>query len=681
MALLVLSMGLMLVPSSSWAGPEWCTAEPAPTPAPPGVGMTEMASVKGLNHIYETQQLGAYSPEELGSSGEYQHRGMVWHVITTEDCLDGNRFDFWAAIYGPMLTTSMEVSQLAANLYMVASADTYQLMFHDLIVEVTNQLRDHLWRPLIPTMVILGAVTLAWYAFVRRQATMTLQSAVWMVVGTGLGMYMLFAPAQVLNLATALTSGGSSLINQAVSNISVDGLSERCPSDAAQPVQSDFETDGQFAARQNTQMVWEGLMCRPWVEGLLGSSDHARAVADKHGMELLEATTITKQEAEDEEYQQLLTDKQNLYQGITDSVLDGATAEEPNTEYEIFSGANGSHRLSTAIAALMGSLTGSLMIMLASLLLVVYKFAFAVSMMLAPIFLLIGIHPSGRTILLKWAGFTVAHLLKQVMVMLMIGLLVLVISLILALPAPLSMQSILMVGLMIGLIMAWKPIWSLFRGVSTLSDRAINTDQGRLRMPQALRNLGRTAVRAGTAAATGGSALAAAGLPIGGRGARAAGSAARGVGRRVPLGIKRAETDPRWGRVLNAQRATDGEGAVKLRGSGALNRVRDAAGVRPTSPEWRQENPVMAGWEAHRWAGMNSAERRSAVKEARSDPSAYMSKLREERQGWAHQVRAQKQGAPPPLTPHQQKRVTRADAFVQKRVDRWAHRRPTRRRR
>ena len=683
LALLVLVMGLMLVPSSSWAGPDWCSPEPAPTPAPPGVGvaLATGGSASAVNHVYEAQLAEAYSAEQLGSSGQYQQRGMVWHVIITEDCLDSNRFNFWAALYGPLLTFSTETTQLAANVYMVASADTYQLMFHDLIVDVTSQLRDALWRPLIPSAVIIGALMLAWYAFVRKQATLTLQGAVWMVVATGLGMWMLFAPTQVLNLSTAITSTGSSVVNQGVSGISVDGLSEHCPADAAQPQRSEHETAGQFAARQNAQTVWEGLMCRPWVEGLLGSTDHGREVADDRGMELLEATTITFQEAADEDYQDLLTDKQNLYQDITDDVLGSSTVDEPNAEYEIFAGANGTHRLSVAVAAAMGSLTGSLLLLVASLLLLAYKFAFSVSMLLAPAFLLIGILPGfGRSVMLKWLGFTLAYLIKQVMVMLVIGILILVLTLILAMPVGLLMQSILMIGLIVGLIMTWKPIWSMFKSVSQFTDRAVSTDAGRVRMPQMLRTLGRTAARVGMTAATGGAGGLAAGF--GGRGARAAGAAARGVGRRgaqVPLGMKRAEMNPRWGQVLNAKRATDGDGNVKLRGTGMVNRARDAVGTRPTSPEWRKENPVMAGWEAHRWSGMNRSERRAAVSEARSDPKGYMSRLRDEREDWAQRVRAQKQGAPPPLTPHQQGRVDHKQKLLgelnQQQADKWARRR------
>lgn len=691
LVMLIMVMGLMLVPSSSWAGPEWCTPEPAPTPAPPGVGaaLTAADSDGPVSHIYESQLFEAYTAEQLGSSGQYQHRGMVWHVIITDDCLDTNRFNFWAALYEPLLTFSTETTQLAANVYMVASADTYQLMFHDLIVDVTSQLRDAFWRPMIPSAVIVGALILAWYAFVRKQTTLTFQGAVWMVVATSLGMWMLFAPTQVLSLSTAITSTGSSLVNQGVSEISVDGLSEHCPADATQPQRSPHETAGQFAARENAQTVWEGLMCRPWVEGLLGSTDHGRQVADTRGMQLLEATTITFQEAEDKDYQELLNNKQTLYQAITSDVLANSTVDSPNAEYEIFSGANGTHRLSVAVAAAMGALTGSLLLLVASLLLLAYKFAFSVSMLLAPAFLLIGILPGfGRGVMLKWLGFTLAYLIKQVMVMLVIGILILVLTLILSMPVGLLMQSILMIGLIIGLIMTWKPIWSMFKSVSQLTDRAVNTDAGRVRMPQMLKTLGRTATRAGMTAATGGAGGLASGFV--GRRARAAGSAARGVGRRgqrPPLGLKRAEMDPRWGRVLNAKRTTDGDGDVQLRGAGRLNRVQDAMGKRPTSSEWRKENPVMAGWEAHRWSGMNRSERRAAVSEARSDPKGYMSRLRNERESWVQQVHKQKQGAPPPLTPHQQTRVDhkhrQLGEWQQKQADKWARRRrqrPPRRR-
>lgn len=690
LAMLVLALGLLIVPSSAWAGPKWCQDQRAPDPVPPGFGTSAlMADPQGAaQHIYESQLNEQYSPRELGSSGLYQQRGMIWHVAVTEDCFDPHRYSFWDAIYNPIWNTSLEINNFAMNAYMVASSDTILLSFEELITEVTEQLRDSIWRPLIPAMVVIGALTLGWYAFIRKQVTLTLQGAVWMVASTAIGMYMLFAPAQVLAFASALTTGAGGLVNNAISNVTVSGMTERCPGDAERPQQADDEPLSMYAARKNAQMVWEGLMCRPWMAGLVGTSEEANAISEEHGMALLQASTITYEEMENGSYLDLREEKMSQYVEIGreirgEEVEGDAWAGPP--EFQVFTGDNGSHRLGVASGALVGSLTGGLLVLVASMALIVFKLTFVVLFLLAPIFLLIGIHPGyGRIVLQRWAVLTFGFLVKQVVVMLLLSLLILMLGVIMGMGLPFLLQLMMMIGLMIGAFFAWRPLWSI------LSNANMQPANGTPSMPAPLRKLGRTLAKTTVAAATGGSALAAmTGLPYAGGGRGRAG-AARGLGRRMhrgaagasagaPAGLKAAELDPRWGKVLDARRETDGDnGEVRMRRGGVVGRMRDAAGVRPTGEAWRRDNPVLAGWEAHRWSGMSPQQRREAVKHARQDPQGYVRALQAERTSWAAQAREAGPDAPPPLTPHQKHRVRKAEKVIvkgdQKRADSWARR-------
>lgn len=691
LALLVLAMGLMLVPSSSWAGPDWCPEYPAPVPAHPGAGTS---AIDGSSHatgatLFEgSDEAERLTTEELGTYGQFQHRGMDWHTVVSADCFDGNRFDFWDALYSPLWRFSLEMNQLSTATYMAVTSNSILDTFEDLIVDVTEQFRDTLWRPLIPSLVIIGAVTLAWYAFVKRQATLTAQGAVWMIFSTAIGMYMLFAPATVIGFANTVTTWGAGMVNQGVANLQVDGMTERCPADGEPPQQADWETEGEFSARQNGQMMWEGLSCRPWLAGLLGGSDEANQISQDHGMDLLQASTITMGEynADDYDYNTLMEQKQGEYETIARDIagaddgqsLGDINPEEASETWAIFSGNDGAHRASIAAGALMGSLTGALLILIGSVALLGFQFAFVILLLLAPVFFLIGIHPGvGRGIFWKWFSVTGSMLVKQIVTMLLIGLLVLVLSLIMANTESLTMQSILILGLIVGLFLIWKPLWSAFSSLSRGTDQQVTSDSGTPGL--AKKALGK-AVKVGAAVATGGSTIAAAtGLPYGGK-ARAAGKAARGTGRKASAdpqggGVSKKQMDGRWGGTMDAERATDGDnGGMRMRRGGAVGAVRDVAGARPTHREWRQNNPALSGFEAHRWAGMTGKEKRAAVSEARQNPEGYVKKLQAERENWRNSHARKKTDSPPPLTPHQNQRRQRIQRIHRAKADRWTRR-------
>lgn len=679
LALAVLAVGLMVVPSSAWAGPEWCEAESAPVPVKPGFGTSALMMDPGAasQHLYESQLNSVYTPEQLGSAGEFQQRGMVWHVIVTEDCFDGNRFSFWDAIYNPIWNFSLELNNMAMNAYMASTADTVAITFHDFIEDVTAQLRDSLWRPLLPTMAILGSLVLMWYAFVRKQATLTLQGALWMVVSTALGMWMLFSPGFFLKLSTDAVTFFNGIVTSATANIQIPGMTERCPADADLPQKHPEESVAMFNARVNAQTYWEGMMCRPYFAGMWGTGDNANALSEEHGTALLRASTITYAELESEDYGDLVENKRTEYENITEAVR--GTEDVASAEYRVFSGSDGPHRLGVAVGALAGSLTGGAMVLAAALALFAFRFTFVILFLLAPVFLLLGILPGwGRVRLIRWGELLVGLVLKQGAVILLLNLLVLMLGVIMGIGMPWGMQIFAMAGLMVGALFAWRPMWAMMSANPSF-ERAVGTPKA----PGILRNLAQKGLKVGAAIATGGSTLAAAtGLPYAGA-ARSA--ASQGLGRRtaragaaagkqLPAGLTAGETDARWGAVMDPRRATDGTNgdAPAVAAGGRLARIRDAMGQRPSTDQWRQDNPVLAGFEAHRWQGMSRSERRHMARFARSNPDDYVKVLGAEREQWAARARTAKRNAAPPLTPHQAHRVGKAASQQQQLADAWA---------
>src|SRR5699024_3142744 len=88
--------------------------------------------------------------------------------------------------------------------------------------------------------------------------------------------------------------------------------------------------------------------------------------------------------------------------------------------YPLFSGEDQGSRLGVATLALFASVFAGGLVLAGSVALIVLKIAFLLLFLLAPIFLLIGIHPGyGRTVLLRWVEMMIGFLLKQIFIVLL----------------------------------------------------------------------------------------------------------------------------------------------------------------------------------------------------------------------------------------------------------------------
>src|SRR5699024_11435032 len=102
----------------------------------------------------------------------------------------------------------------------------------------------------------------------------------------------------------------------------------------------------------------------------------------------------------------LVSEKQNEYENIASDIQ-----EYYPSVYPVFSGEEQGNRLSVATLALFSSVFSGGLILAGSVALIVLKIAFLLLFILAPIFLLIGIHPGyGRTVLLRWVEMLICFL-------------------------------------------------------------------------------------------------------------------------------------------------------------------------------------------------------------------------------------------------------------------------------
>ncbi|MEU3025949.1 hypothetical protein ABZ644_25005 [Nocardiopsis alba] len=350
-----------------------------------------------------------------------------------------------------------------------ATIFVYQLSASDAILDWLTQsvakfvllMRDGLWRPLLPTVLILGAITLAWWGLIRKRATLTMQGAVWMVAATTLGIFMTSAPHVVMSWSTNITNWSTVIMHDTLGQTIFQSGS--CPEPGIRRVpfqgtdgffsgtpdyygpehvretsgdgfqsQSEAEFAEDAALWKNTEMIYSALLCEPWIMAVFGGSASENEAARLYGQQALSAGAISRFEMDarrDENgnldraaYQEMLENKEEDYRAVGEQI--GHYYPE---SWGAWSGHDAQHRMTSSFVAFTGALLGGLLIFILSASTIVYKTGFLVLLLVSPLFMLIGVHPGiGQRIVSKYIelllGFQVLAIFAQFLLVIYLSL-------------------------------------------------------------------------------------------------------------------------------------------------------------------------------------------------------------------------------------------------------------------
>ncbi|MEV2276382.1 type IV secretion system protein [Nocardiopsis sp. NPDC049922] len=463
----LLMVGFVVLPATGAQANTLCPGEPAPLPEAAGSGSDGLLVPPQSQSAIQGSPDGL--PPDASMYGQYGTAGTQWHMIT-ESCVDGISNGAQATLANTAWDLSKTINQSTITVYQAATSDGLLASFNELVEDVVVTLREGIWRPLIPTIIILGAIWLGWYGLIRKRVTLTIESTVWMVAAVGLGMWILVNPAQIMGLASGLVNSGSQLVTSTVGQVPYGGGSGTCPAGAEAPERADWESEADFQVRRNADMLWSSLVCQPWVAGQFGNGPFANSAGEDHAVDLISAQGISRieqQQIVDGELDPtpLIEEKQESYEAIAADVQ-----EFYPSIYPLFAGEDQGSRLGIATLALFASIFAGGLILAGSVALIVLKIAFLLLFLLAPIFLLIGIHPGyGRMVLLRWVELMVGFLLKQIFVVLLISLLVMCYGMVMSSTLGWGLQMILLALFTVALFVYRKPFAYLFTSVNANS--------------------------------------------------------------------------------------------------------------------------------------------------------------------------------------------------------------------
>src|SRR5699024_10754962 len=174
--LLVVLVGLVMIPSSTSAQPhsplDICEEDAFPDPEFPGTGVSGiMMTPQRLDYLEEGDFRGYRTMP-------YMVRGLAGtqlHTIVSENCMDTNRYNPLTAMADAIWDFARIVAAFVIFVHQLAAGGEILHWLADAVVKMVVFLREGIWRPLIPSVIVLGAVTLAWWGLLRKRATLTME--------------------------------------------------------------------------------------------------------------------------------------------------------------------------------------------------------------------------------------------------------------------------------------------------------------------------------------------------------------------------------------------------------------------------------------------------------------------------------------------------------------------------
>jgi hypothetical protein len=352
---------------------------------------------------------------------------------------DGVAGQFWAAtnlqcsdmtslignnVAGMVFDAAKSLDRVTITVYQSAAGEGILSWLSNVADKLITSLGNAIYFPYVAVFVILGAIWLAWQGLIRKRGTRTIEGTVWMVVACAAAIFLIAKPADLTGLGRGVSDGITQALNVAFAKLPSPGPSNCVPVQKGDPQaqSADFAyTSGSTVVNQNADELWTVLICKPWLDGELGTANYSPpggkpTIVNTYGRQLLWAQAIAVNE---KPTAALIQAKQATYAGIASSL----EHNDPGV-YPLFQGNQWTTRLEIAFAALFAAVVAGVLILLIAVTLILLKLGFLLLLIVGPFFLLIGTHPGfGRVVALRWVEMLIGVLLKQAAVALVLSVL------------------------------------------------------------------------------------------------------------------------------------------------------------------------------------------------------------------------------------------------------------------
>lgn len=308
-------------------------------------------------------------------------------------------------------------------------------------------LKDSLYLDFMIPMIMFAALYMAWVGIVKRRSTDALHAALWMVGSAVTGMILLSNPMIIPAASNGLVSNVTTGIMTGVSGGAASGLADIGNGELC----ALGETGNDKASRNTSRLVqcsvWYSFIYVPWATGQFGFSPEtadpagsAMYVQFKEGMKnpivLTENGTGDTYKIKNPNWAIYQIDNQiNHFKSDTDTednwaAIPVAMLGQPSESGEgmvntTWSGDGNASLISKAFFSLIAASGAAIMIIVLSMSMIIFELGLVILMMVAPLFLLIGVHPGfGRKIALKWVETIISLTLKRIVLSVLLGVMI-----------------------------------------------------------------------------------------------------------------------------------------------------------------------------------------------------------------------------------------------------------------
>jgi hypothetical protein len=398
----------------------------------------------------------------------YGVAGQFWaaHGLQCSDMtsLIGNN------VAGMVFDAAKSIDRVTITVYQSAAGNGILSWLQSVVDRLITALGNAIYFPYLAPVVILGAIWLAWHGLIRKRATRTIEGTLWMVVACAAAVWLIGRPGDFTGVGTTVSNGVTQVLNVAFAKLPSPGGSNCVPVQSGDPqvASANFGfTSSNSLVGNNANELWSVLVCKPWLDGELGSTQYAtsakapQTVVNTYGRQLLWAQAIA---ANEHASSGLIQAKQATYAGIANDLQQN----NPGI-YPLFQGNQWTTRLEIGFAALFAALVAGLLILLIALTLIILKLGFLLLLIMGPFFLIIGTHPGfGRIIAIRWFEMLVGVLMKQVAVALALSVLLYAYSLIMGTSdavLPWALKILMIALVTVAVFIYRKPFQHLFSAV------------------------------------------------------------------------------------------------------------------------------------------------------------------------------------------------------------------------
>src|SRR5580693_5578544 len=228
-------------------------------------------------------------------------------------------------VAGMVFDMAKSLDRVTITVYQSAAGSNILGWLSSSVDQLISKLGNAIYFPFLAPVVIIGAIWLAWQGLIRKRATRTIEGTIWMVIACAAAIWLIGQPNAFTSVGTNVSDGVTSVLNTAFAKLPATSGSNCLPVQPgdAQSVTANYAfTSGNGLVDQNANELWTVLVCKPWLDGELGTTQYATPgtaaaktnVVNLYGRSLLWAQAVASNEQP--VTTALVNAKQATYSGI-----------------------------------------------------------------------------------------------------------------------------------------------------------------------------------------------------------------------------------------------------------------------------------------------------------------------------------------------------------------------------